>query len=1075
MNRLVEWFAQNPVAANILMFVIMGGGLFAIMNVRQEVFPEFSLDMIQVSVVYPGAAPAEVEEAVCVRIEEEVDGIDGVKQISSVASENIGIVTIEVETSADVTEVLDDVKSRIDAIDTFPEEVEEPVVEEMSNRRQVISVSIAGDIDEGSLKELGERVRDEITSIDGISVAELVNVRPYEISIEVSEDAMRRYGIMFQDVVTAVRRSSLDLPGGSIKTDGGEILLRAEGQAYEGHQFEQLVLRSREDGSRVIVGDVATVVDGFADTDESASFDGKRSVLVNVFRVGEQNAIGVANSVNDYVEQAQARMPEGVTLTTWSDNSKVLRSRMSVLMRNGIGGFFLVLASLALFLRFKLAFWVSLGIPVSFLGAAFMMPGLDVSINLISLFAFIVVLGIVVDDAIVVGENVYTHQRRHGHGMRGAIEGTQEVAVPVLFAVLTTIAAFGPLLNVPGATGKIMRVIPMIVIPTLVFSLIESLFILPSHLSHMRYDNAKLTGPGAAWRRFQDRFATGLERFVDRVYRPSLELGLKHRYITFAVGLGTLIFTLGMVGGGWIKFSFFPPVEADYVTASLTMPLGTPSHITAEGIRQLEATALELRGKLEEDNPGERPFQHVSAIVGSTPFGSARQGPGHSDAGGVSSGHIGEVTIELASAENRTVRSQQVLNRWREMTGSIPDAVELRFNSSLFSAGDALNIQLSGLDLDQLRAAADAVKAKLAEYPGVSDISDSFREGKKEIELDIRPEAEALGITLQDLALQVRQGFYGAEVQSIQRGRDEVKVYVRYPRSERASLGDLENMRIRTPAGLEVPFHTVANASLTRGFASIKRVDRMRTVNVTADVDDDQATAGEILGDLRSGFLPKVSADHGGIKFSFEGEQKEQRETFGGLLRGFLLALLLIYALMAIPFKSYIQPIIVMSAIPFGIVGAIWGHAIMRMNLTMLSMFGIVALTGVVVNDSLVLVDRVNNLRRQGMPLYKAVREAGVSRFRPILLTSLTTFLGLTPLLLERSMQAKFLVPMAVSLAFGVVFATFITLMIVPAGYVILEDLQKLGSKIWHWVRGKEHGGETNVHPSEPAWAPDRG
>ncbi len=1043
MNNMIAWFAKNSVAANLLMFVIMAAGLVAILTVKQEVFPEFSLDLITVTVPYPGAAPEEVEEAVCIRIEEEIDGIDGIKEISSTASENIGVISIEIEPGTDTRDLLDDVKSAVDAIDTFPDEVEEPVIEELSNRRQVISISVFGNTDEASLKELGERVRDEVTALDEVTLAELTNIRPYEISIEVSEESMRRYGLMLSDVSAAVRRSSLDLPGGSIKTRGGEILLRSEGQAYTGADFEDIVIRSRPDGSRLTVGHVATVVDGFADTDQQSSFDGQPSVLVQVYRVGQQSAIGVADAVNEYVEEAQARLPEGIHITTWSDNSRVLRSRMSVLLRNGAGGFLLVFTSLALFLRFRLAFWVSLGIPISFLGAALMMPWLDVSVNLISLFAFIVVLGIVVDDAIVVGENIFSHQRRHGRGLKGAIEGAQEVGTPVVFAVLTTIAAFSPLLNVQGSTGKIMAVIPMIVIPTLVFSLVESLCILPAHLAHEA--PKKDENPGL-WHRFQDRFAHGLERFVDRAYRPSLRFAVRHRYATFAWGMATLLLSIGLVAGGWIRFTFFPPVEADYVTASLTMPQGTPAAVTAEGISYLEGTALQLREELGEEFEGEHPFRHVSAVVGSTPFGSRRQGPGggRGATGGGGQAHVGEVTIELAAAENRSATSQEILTRWRQMTGPIADAVQLSFNSSLFSPGDPINIQLSGLDLDELTAAAEAVKTELAKYPGISDISDSFREGKRQIELQIRPEAEQLGLTLSDIALQVRQGFYGDEIQNIQRGRDEVKVFVRYPESGRESLGDLENMRIRTPSGLEVPLNTVAEASLGRGFASIRRVDRMRSVNVTADIDEDQATANEVLGEMAAGVLPRISADHGGIFFSFEGQQAEQRETLGGLAKGFAVALLVIYALMAVPFKSYVQPLIVMTAIPFGLVGAIWGHALLGMNLTILSMFGIVALTGVVVNDSLVMVDRVNNLRRQGMKLHEAVMESGVSRFRPIVLTSMTTFLGLTPLLLEKSMQARFLIPMAVSLAFGVIFATFITLVIVPASYMILEDLRKL-------------------------------
>ena len=1050
MNSWIDWFARNSVAANLLMFVIVGLGIVTMFTVKQEVFPEFSLDMITISVPYPGAAPEEVEEAVCVRIEEEIEGLEGIKEITSSSRENLGQIMVEVDPDADSSRLLDEIKSRVDAIDTFPDDVEEPVIEEVINRRQVIYVSVSGDTDERSLKELGKRVRDEIAGLPEVSLVELANARPYEISIEVSEEALRRYGLTFDQVVAAVRRTSIDLPGGSLRTDGGEILLRTKGQAYSGTQFERIPVVSRPDGSRLTVGDVANVVDGFAETDQASQFDGEPSVLLGVFRVGDQSAIAVAKAVQRYVEETRPALPEGISIETWGDNSRVLQSRMDLLLRNGRNGFFLVFGLLALFLRFRLAFWVSLGIPISFLGAMWMMPGLDVSINLISLFAFIVVLGIVVDDAIVVGENIYTHQRRGGNPLEAAIAGAKEVSVPVVFAVLTSIAAFAPLLNVEGSTGKIMRVIPLIVIPTLAFSLVESLFILPAHLSHGRAKNGQEPRffISKYWYRVQRGFVHGFEAFVDRVYRPSLELALNWRYAALAIGLATFMLSVGLVRGGWIKFTFFPPVEADYVVGTVTMPLGTPADVTQEAVSKMEQVALDLKDSIDVESGDSKTFQHILASVGEQPVQAARSGGPRGDpTASFSAAHLGEVAIELTPAEDRDIASQEILNRWREGVGAIPDAVELKFSSSLFSPGDAINIQLTGLDLEKLEGASAAVRNKLAEYPGVFDIADSFREGKKEVKLSIKPEAEALGLTMADLAQQVRQGFYGAEAQSVQRGRDEVKVMVRYPAAERNSLADLENMRIRTPGGVEVPFSNVAEAEFGRGYESIRRVDRRRAVNVTADVDDVQANASEVLADMSATFLPSIKADFG-VDWSLEGQQAEQRDTLAGLGRGFLVALVVIFALMAVPFRSYVQPLIVMAAIPFGLVGAIWGHVIMGMNLTILSMFGLVALTGVVVNDSLVMVDRVNRLRAETGSVLSAVHEAGVQRFRPILLTSLTTFAGLTPLLLEKSMQAKFLVPMAVSLAFGVVFATFITLVLVPSLYMILEDIRPRFSQL---------------------------
>jgi multidrug efflux pump subunit AcrB len=1051
MNKAIAWFARNGVAANLLAVLVVAGGLITVGHIKKEVFPEFSSDLINVSVVYPGAAPAEVEEGICVRIEEAIQSLEGIKQITSHAGEGLGTVRVELLPNVKARDVMDDIKTRVDAIDTFPVEAERPIVEEVLLRKQVINVAVSGPADEATLKRLGERVRDEISALPGVTQVELANARPYEISIEISEEALRRYGLTFDDVARAVRRSSLDLPGGSIKTSGGEILLRSKGQAYRGPDFEKLVLRTNPDGSRLELGDVGRVVDGFAETDQSARFDGQRSVLVQVFRVGDQSALDLSSTVSKYVEQARGRLPEGIQLTTWQDDASYLRSRLDLLQRNARNGLILVFLVLALFLRFRLAFWVTLGIPVSFIGSIWLMPTLDVSINLISLFAFIVVLGIVVDDAIVIGENVHTYQHHGKPGLIGAIEGAQELAVPVVFAVLTTVAAFYPLISVEGNTGKVMRVIPLIVIPTLLFSLTESLFILPSHLSGLtsRMEGRHTRGIAGWWDRFQFVFVRSLDWFIRRVYQRLLDLSLRWRYLTVALAVATLFLTFGLMRGGWIRFYFFPPVEGDNVAAMVTMPLGTPVEVTAEAVRRLEEAAWKVRDEIEKE-PGQHGlYRHVLASVGQQPFRANQS----RSAGGVgttySGSHLGEVHIEVAPSEERHITSTEIANRWRAMTGPVPNAVELVFTASVFSSGQPINIQFTGPDIDELKTVADQLKLRLADYPAVFDISDSFRAGKEEIKLAIKPEAEALGLTLADLARQVRQAFYGEEAQRIQRGRDDIKVMVRYPAGARRSLGDLENMRIRTPDGHEVAFSAVAQAHPGRGYADIKRVDRRRAVNVTADVDPAKGEPDKIIADLENSILRDIQAEHPRVRYTFEGARREQADTLGGLIRGFFLALVIIYGLLAIPFKSYLQPIIVMTAIPFGIVGAVWGHVIMGMDLTVLSMFGLVALTGVVVNDSLVMVDYVNRKRRQGVPIGTAVRNSGVARFRPILLTSLTTFAGLTPLLLERSVQAKFLVPMAISLGFGVMFSTFITLLLVPSGYIILEDLKEAAARLF--------------------------
>jgi multidrug efflux pump subunit AcrB len=1056
---LIAWFTRNTVAANLLMWlIVVAGALTLLFGVKVEIFPEMQVQTITVGVEYPGAAPDEVERGICSPIEEAVSGLTGVKRVTSTATENAGAVSIEVMADFDIRRVLDDVKNRVDAITTFPEQAEKPVVQEVVLRRQVIWIAVAGDAEERVLKRVAEQVRDDLLALPEITQVELANVRPYEISIEVGEEALRRYELSFDEVAQAVRRSSLDLPGGSIKTGGGEVLLRAQGQAWRGPEFEAIVLRTRPDGTRLLLGEVARVVDGFAETDQFARFDGKPAALVKVFRVGEQSALDIANAVYRYVADAQRELPAGLSLTTWRDDTRILQSRMSLLARNAISGLILVFVVLALFLRFKLAFWVSLGIPISFLGAIALMPTFGVSLNMISLFAFIVVLGIVVDDAIVVGENVYDHLQRGTSGVVAAILGSKEVAMPVTFSVLTTVAAFVPMFNVAGNAREIWRQIPLIVVPCLLFSLLESKLVLPAHLSHEKPTAPRGPARGLArlwrpieslWLVAQAPFTRGLQGFVSRVYAPFLEGCLRWRYATVAAALAVFVFTIAW-GVTRVRFDFFPAVEGDNVVAAVTMPQGTSAEDTERAVRDLERAALELRDEL--NGSGTNVVEHLLASVGDQPYTleQAQNRGRRSDS--LSGAHVGEVNVQLAPSEAREISADGVARRWRAKIGAIPGAEALTFSSALISIGADIDVQLAADDIGMLRAGARALQARLATYAGVSDIADSFAAGKREMKLAVQPSAEALGITLADLARQVRQGFYGEEAQRIQRDRDDVKVMVRYPEHERRALASLEDMRVRTAGGDEVPFGAVAQATWGRGFASIRRTDRARTINVTANVDENVANANEILADLRETFLPVLAADHPGLRWSFEGDAREQNETLMSLAKGFLAVLFAIYALLAVPFRSYIQPLLVMTAIPFGLIGATWGHVGLGLEFSIMSMLGLVALAGVVVNDNLVMVDYINGVRAEGRGALDAAREAGTRRFRPILLTTLTTCAGLTPLLLERSVQARFLIPMAVSLAFGVLFATLISLLLVPAGYLVLEDARRAG----RWLLGRE-------------------
>ncbi len=1045
MKRIIAWFVDNSVAANLFMAVLVVGGLLALPAIHLEEFPSIDTKVIQVTVEYLGAAPEEVSEGVCVRIEEAIEGAEGIDTIRSTAVEGVCAVIIELAENADSSDSLDEIKNRIDGIDTFPEETETPVVSRLLIKMLSLQIAVSGDADERTLKILGQQVRDDIAALDGVSQVTLSFVRPYEISIEVSEDTLRRHGLTLDEVARAVRRSSLDLPGGSVKTRGGEILLRAKGQAYRGGEFEEVVVLTRPDGTNVTLGEIADVVDGFRDDDLKAYLDGKPAVLIRVERVGDEDTLQIATAVKAYLEEARRRMPEGIELTVWSDRAADLEARVDALLGNARNGLVLVLLILALFLRFRLALWVAAGVPIAFLGALMTFPALGLSISTLSIMALILVLGIVVDDAIVVGENVYTHERKHEDQRNAAIAGTQEVYVPVIFGVLTTVAAFSPLLIVPGRMGKMFVVIGATVIVCLIFSLLESQLILPAHLAHRR-TRSKGGSPNTivrGWTIFQDGVALRLEHFARDVYRPFLERALEWRYLTVAIGVGVLILTVSLFSSGRMAFQFFPGVEGNRVVAKLTMPRGTPFELTERAVAQLESAAEELRSQIDSARPEGEPsvINHVlTGIGGQVARDMGPRRPGMSFGGA----YQAEVMLELIPAAERTVGSNELTRRWRELAGLIPDAVELKFEASEFHAGEAINVQLRGRDLDELRQAAAQLRTELAGFPGVRDIADSFRAGKQEVKLEILPTAKHLGLTQDDLARQVRQAFYGQQVQRIQRGRDDVRVMVRYPERERASLGDLEDMRIRTADGTEVPFASVARLELGRGYATIRRTDREQIVNVTADVDRAISTPEELMGALQRVSLPRVLADHPGVSFGLEGEQEERIKAMGGLARGFGLALLVIYALLAVPLRSYVQPLIIMSVIPFGAVGAIVGHLIMGLNLVFFSILGIVALSGVVVNASLVLVHYLNRKRNEGVSAQEAASIAGMARFRPIVLTSFTTFMGLVPLMFLGGTAAFFMIPMAISLAFGVLFATVITLVLVPCAYLILEDLADL-------------------------------
>jgi multidrug efflux pump subunit AcrB len=1037
---VLSWFASNHVAANLLMILIGASGLLSIFSTRLEVFPEMSLDMINIMVPYLGASPSDVEEGVCTRVEEAIAGVDGVKRMTSTAAEGMGYTLVEVEEFADVKEVLDDIKAEIDTIITFPKETEKPIISEIKTRFKVISIVLYGDVSEQALRTLADQIRDDITDKENISLVKVSGIRPYEISIEVSEENLRRYNLSFEKVTRAVRNSSLDIPAGSVKTTGGEILVRTKGQRYYGLEFEKIIVVTRNDGTQIRLSDIATVRDEFQDMDLSARFDGKRAAFIQVSRTGDQDAVDVADTVKQYVRDKQNSLPAGMSLALWEDDTQFLKARLNLLTKNAYIGLVLVFVCLTCFLNVRLAFWTAMGIPISFLGAFWLIPRFGVTINMMSLFAFIMVLGLVVDDAIVVGENIFSYRQQGLDRIDAAIKGVQEMCWPVVAAVLTTVFAFIPLAYTGGIMGKILRVLPIVVIGVLGFSLVEALLILPAHLS------SKRGKPGKGIRRFTDKINNfidrNLKRFVNGPFANFVERAVRWRYVTLSLGLAVFLTTVGIVAGGYIKFVFFDAIEADNVIALIRMPLGTPVEQTRTVAERIEAAAFEAIKEFDEKYPGDVSIKkHISTTIGAQPI-VGRGGPVQVDLGGGGQSHLAEVNVELLGAEERDLSSTAVKNRWRELVGEVAGASSLTFISEFASTGAPINVELSHHDFDVLLASSEKLKGILRDYTGVGDIQDDFEPGKAELKLKIKDTGRTLGLTLSDLARQVRQGFYGDEVQRIQRGRDDIRVMVRYPEAERRSLADVENMRIRLPNGTEIPFGTVAEVQYGRGYSAIKRVDRRRVVSVTADVDRTVANANVINKELLASVLPELAREFNGVQYRFAGEQREMNESLGSLKVNFAIAMLAIYGLLAVQFKSYSQPAIIMSAIPFGIVGAAFGHLLMGYNFGIMSMFGIVALSGVVVNDSLIMIDLINRERRSGIELHQVLRDCATRRFRPIMLTTLTTFFGLLPMITERSIQARFLIPMAISLAFGVMFATCITLVLVPSLYMILEDIK---------------------------------
>ncbi|MCS6208941.1 efflux RND transporter permease subunit [Shewanella baltica] len=1042
---ILAWFARNSVAANLLMWALLVGGLFSTVLINKEVFPSFELNLLNISVAYPGAAPQEIEEGINIKIEEAIQDINGIKKVTSVASEGVGSITVEVEDGYEVQTVLDEAKLRLDAISTFPVNIEKPNIYQIKPENNVIWVSVYGDMTLHDMKELAKSVRDDLTQLPAVTRAKVTGVRDYEIAIEVSEDKLREYGLTFTQVALAVQNSSFDLPGGSIRAQDGDILLRTKGQAYTGDDFANIVVTTRPDGSRVMLPQVATIKDDFEERLEYTRFNGKPAAIIEVTSVDDQNALDIAAQVKQYVEDRRATLPANAQLDTWGDMTHYLKGRLNMMMSNMFYGALLVFIILAMFLDLKLAFWVMMGLPVCFLGTMLIMPlePFSMTINMLTLFAFILVLGIVVDDAIVIGESAYTEVERHGHSVDNVIRGAQKVAMPATFGVLTTIAAFIPMLMVSGPMGIIWKSIGMVVILCLAFSLVESKFILPAHLAHMKFK--KPGAPRGFFGRLKANFNDRVQHFIHHSYRNFLERCIKQRYNVVAAFIGVLILSIALVASGKVRWVFFPDIPSDFIQVQLEMDEGSSEENTLKVVQSIEEALYKMNDKMEKDN-GYQVVKHSFINM--------------------SSRTSAFIFAELTKGEDREVDGVTIAAAWREQLPELLSVKKLSFNASTNDAGGDISFRLTSSDLDELSAASKELKQKLASYEGVYDIADNFSSGSHEIRLKIRPEAEALGLTLSDLARQVRYGFYGYEAQRILRNKEEIKVMVRYPLEQRRTVGYLENMLIRTPTGTSVPFSTVAQIEKGESYASITRVDGKRAITITANANKNIVEPSKVVQEIQKDYLPQLQAKYPKIQTALDGGSLDEQNAMVGLMQGFFFALFTIYALMAIPLKSYSQPLIIMSVIPFGIIGALFGHLIQGLAMSVLSLCGIVALAGVVVNDSLILVDFVNRAREQGQSVRQAAVDSGCYRFRAIILTSLTTFVGLVPIILERSLQAQIVIPMATSLAFGILFSTVVTLILVPLLYIILDDVSRSNSRFFNWWwQPKKTNDEDVKHP----------
>ncbi|NDY96813.1 efflux RND transporter permease subunit [Wenzhouxiangella limi] len=1042
-NGVIGWVIANPVAANLVMLVFLIGGLLSLSRVQQEVFPEAVLDVVRVTVPYPGGTPEEVEEGIVLAVEEAMRGVDGIDEIRSVAREGQGQVSAELARGASVNEARNDIESAVNRITSFPENAEQPIISAPTNRRQVLSLILYGEVGRQTLRATAEQARRDLLRDPRLAQVELAGLPQPEIAVEVEQAVLREFGLTRSELARRIDQASVELPAGDLETATGDYLLRIMERRERGEAFADITIIARPDGTRITLGEIAEVVDGFRETGQATLFNGREAVRLEVYRSSAHSPLEGSRAVHEYVERMRREWPSTLKLHIWDDASIIFKDRIDLLVENGLLGLLLVLLILTLFLRPRLSFWVTVGLAVALLGSFLFMPLLGVSINMISLFAFILVLGVVVDDAIVVGEASFHYLQGGDSAPRAALKGTREVLKPVVFAVLTTIVAFVPLLFLPGVLGEFFRVIPLIVIPILLLSLMESFLVLPAHLAHMRTEERRPWLRRAA--RWQQSFSERFESLVEGYFRPFVGGVVRWRYFTIVAGFALLLIAIGYVASGRIAFRFMPEIESDIVTANIQLPVGAP----VEETRRVARRVVDAIDRLQEQAFDAPVVEGVLATIGSQDAARERGLAQAAD----SARHLAAVAVSLVPAGQREVSAADVVRGWQDQIGEVAGVDKLSF---AYRAGPGqgpdIAFRLAHEDLGVLREAAAEFARAIGGYAGVSQIDDGFVPGKPQIELRLKPAARALGVTELDLARQVRGAFFGQEALRTQRGTDELRVYVRRAPDDRRQVGDLLDKIILTPGGGEIPLREAAEVEYSRSRTVIEREQGQRVVNVTARVDRAVTSAGKVNAGLRENEIPELQQRFAGLRFDVSGVQQDQRESLQALAYGMVLAVIVMYGLLAVVFSSYAQPVLILLAVPFGFLGALLGHLLMGFDLSLISMFGLVALAGVVVNDSLILIVTINQRCSEGQSIRQAVIDGTLRRFRPVLLTSLTTFFGLAPMIFETSLQARFLIPMALSLGFGILFVTVIALIMVPALYCALED-----ARAWWSGTGADH------------------